>query len=333
MQIVPVISIIIPTHCRPQLLPRAIYSCLAGFADGEVEVIVVPNGPDNSWQQSLAGFGNNVMVKILPITDADANTARNHGLENASGRYVRFLDDDDLLLSDGSKTQYRLMDETGADICTGAVSLVDDVEIEFDVFKPSTLADYVSSLLCRSTETIPVAHVFRREFIKHLRWLPKQPFLQDQLWMHIVCRYAEINWVKTQEVVGVWHHHRGYRISIGCIASPQIAHETTGKILSDTASELMQQNRLDAGRSSIAAAEIWKLAHPYFHRAPFYWHRIMRLAYRLDKNSCPDAWPFHYGFAAKLNPLFVEWLVMPIRWAIMTRNWFRNKYLSRTRKA
>src|SRR3546814_8013731 len=46
----PLLSVIIPTYKRPQYLPRAINSAVQAAPDGDVEVIVVPNGPDDSWK-------------------------------------------------------------------------------------------------------------------------------------------------------------------------------------------------------------------------------------------------------------------------------------------
>ncbi len=109
----PLVSIIIPTHNRPHFLPRAVDSALAGMPAGEVEVIVVPNGPDESWKQSLLPYKHNSSVRVIPITAANANIARNTGLAAANGEFVRFLDDDDYLIPEGAVKQYALIKESG----------------------------------------------------------------------------------------------------------------------------------------------------------------------------------------------------------------------------
>src|SRR5690606_1617249 len=90
----PLLSVIIPTHARPQFLPRAIDSALDAAPGGSVEVIVVPNGQDSSWVQIARGFRHDARVRWLPISQSGVSSARNHGLQSANGIYARFLDDD-----------------------------------------------------------------------------------------------------------------------------------------------------------------------------------------------------------------------------------------------
>jgi len=105
----PLISVIIPTVNRPRWLPRAVDSALAGMKSGEVEVIVVPNGPDKSWRESLQPYEGNKYVRVFPIPEPNANIARNAGLAVSTGAFVRFLDDDDYLIPEGANKQYELI--------------------------------------------------------------------------------------------------------------------------------------------------------------------------------------------------------------------------------
>ena len=321
MQPAPIISVVIPTYRRPTFLPSAVASCLEGSLSGEVEVIVVPNGSDTSWQGSLEGFAGNPMVKVFPIDIADANTARNHGLENCTARYVRFLDDDDTLLTSGSKDQYALMDKTGADICTGAVSLTDDSGDQFEVIKPPPTTDFISALLAREIATIPTAHVFRRPFIQSLRWLPNQPFLQDQLWMHIVGRHADPVWIKTDSVVGVWHHHDGYRISIDGMRSVHTALVVTSQILIDTIARLSATSRMNPARTTIAARGLWAIAHECFYLSPLYWHGVARTALSLNADLRLDHGLSTTSVGKHMHPLVGEWLSVPGRWVAAFMKW------------
>lgn len=321
MQRTPIASVVIPTYGRPQYLSRAVMSCIDGFSLGEIEVIVVPNGPDDSWKSSLSGLNANPMVKIFPLANADANAARNHGLLQASAGFVRFLDDDDFLLPHGAREQYQLLEKSGADLCTGAVSFVDRNNEEFDLASPSKNMDFAASLLSRDTVTIPVPHVFRKQFIEELRWLPNQPFLQDQLWMHIVCRHAEIQWVKVETTVGVWHHHHGHRISTSRIPSADSARKVTSKILMDTAAKLAAQNRLNTIRKKAVATELWKISHEQFFFRPWFWHGVARKAMHFDHDARPQSRIHMTKFGNSLNPLLLEWIIFPFRWLKASSLW------------
>jgi len=63
----PVCSVIIPTVNRPHYLPRAVESALSGIKPGEVEVIVVPNGPDESCKESLKSYQGLSLTRILRL--------------------------------------------------------------------------------------------------------------------------------------------------------------------------------------------------------------------------------------------------------------------------
>ena len=93
----PIISVVIPTFRRPALLNYAISSALTAAPDGDVEVIAVPNGPDDSWKSVAQTFADDGRVKWYELAIGNACGARNYGLTKAQGKYVRFLDDDDYL--------------------------------------------------------------------------------------------------------------------------------------------------------------------------------------------------------------------------------------------
>ena len=121
----PIVSVIIPTANRPHWLPRAIDSALAGMKLGEVEVIVVPNGPDESWRETLRSYERNSAVRVVTVRESNGNIARNTGLAESKGEFVRFLDDDDYLIPEGAIRQYELIETSGVDVVSASIQLVD----------------------------------------------------------------------------------------------------------------------------------------------------------------------------------------------------------------
>ncbi|HVM26215.1 MAG TPA: glycosyltransferase family 2 protein, partial [Mycobacteriales bacterium] len=88
-------TIIIPTHDRPALVLDAVESALAQTA-GDVEVLVVD---DASATPVVLPAHPRLRLVRLPANRGGA-AARNVGLREASGRWVTYLDDDDVLLPD-----------------------------------------------------------------------------------------------------------------------------------------------------------------------------------------------------------------------------------------
>jgi glycosyltransferase involved in cell wall biosynthesis len=90
----PEVSVVIPTLARPALVIRALRSALAQTA-GDIEVIVVVDGPDEATHHALAAVTDpRVSVVALPERGG-APSARNAGVRVARARWTALLDDDD----------------------------------------------------------------------------------------------------------------------------------------------------------------------------------------------------------------------------------------------
>jgi len=90
----PLVSVIIPTIHRPQLVLRALEGVF-GQTMREIEAIVVVDGHDPETLQALGSIGDpRLRVKALP-TGIGCSGARNAGVVEAQGRWIAFLDDDD----------------------------------------------------------------------------------------------------------------------------------------------------------------------------------------------------------------------------------------------
>lgn len=90
----PLISVVIPTINRPDLVCRAVRSALLQTFEA-IEVIVIVDGPDQATVEALHTLDDSrIRVKMLPCNRGLAE-ARNEGVEAARGRWIAFLDDDD----------------------------------------------------------------------------------------------------------------------------------------------------------------------------------------------------------------------------------------------
>ena len=92
----PLVSVVVRTHNRPELLKESLASIgAAGYR--QIEVVVVNDGGDRP--ELPADYPHR-----LELIDLDTNRGRaaaaNAGVEAASGEYVAFLDDDDLVCPD-----------------------------------------------------------------------------------------------------------------------------------------------------------------------------------------------------------------------------------------
>jgi glycosyltransferase involved in cell wall biosynthesis len=94
----PFISVIIPTYNYAHLLPRALDSVLAQWAE-DIELLVINDGSRDNTVEVLAEYqARHPQLLVVSQANAGAAAARNHGIRLARGRYALLLDADDELL-------------------------------------------------------------------------------------------------------------------------------------------------------------------------------------------------------------------------------------------
>jgi len=94
LDVEPLVSVVIPTRNRPDLVVRAVRSAL-GQTLTAIEVVVVVDGPDDETVEVLKAIEDSRLhIKPLPHNLGPAE-ARNAGVREARCRWVAFLDHDD----------------------------------------------------------------------------------------------------------------------------------------------------------------------------------------------------------------------------------------------
>ena len=89
----PIVSVVIPTFNRWPLVGEAVESVLAqSYAN--FELIVVDDGSMDETQEELAKLGSR--LRLFAKAGEGVAAARNFGVSRARGRYIAFLDSDDL---------------------------------------------------------------------------------------------------------------------------------------------------------------------------------------------------------------------------------------------
>lgn len=89
-------SVVVPTRNRRALLSETIASVM-GQDCQDLELIVVDDASTDDTREYLEGLAWPRLKMVALEEHAERSTARNRGFELAEGKYVMFLDDDDLL--------------------------------------------------------------------------------------------------------------------------------------------------------------------------------------------------------------------------------------------
>ena len=90
----PAVTIVIPAYNAAGLVESAIQSALAQTYR-DFEILVVDDGSTDETSSRAGAFGD--PVRVLNVPHGGLASARNHGIRAAAGRFIVFLDADDIL--------------------------------------------------------------------------------------------------------------------------------------------------------------------------------------------------------------------------------------------
>ena len=185
----PLVSVIIPTYNRGWILTEAIDSVLSqDFTD--FELIVVDDGSNDNTHDILSSYKEDIIV--LQQDNKGVSSARNRGIVSASGRFIAFLDSDDLWLSQKLSTQVNFFNANpDALICQteekwlrngiGVNPKKRHKKLSGDIFEPSLYLCLVS----------PSAVMIKHSLFEKTGMFDETlPACEDyDMWLRISCRY------------------------------------------------------------------------------------------------------------------------------------------------
>jgi glycosyltransferase involved in cell wall biosynthesis len=106
-EVLPRVSVVIPTLGRPELVERAVCSVLAqGF--GDFEIVVVIDGPDHETVETLRRVRDERLHLVHLGENVGGSEARNIGVRFARAEWIAFLDDDDEWYADKLQKQWMI---------------------------------------------------------------------------------------------------------------------------------------------------------------------------------------------------------------------------------
>ena len=156
------VSVIIPTHNRPALLPQAVESARA--AGTNVEIIVVDDASTDATAEVCRSLPDIKYVRVE--RNQGVAGARNIGIFASTGEYVAFLDDDDLRLPGSLDLQAAsLAANPDAGFVCGAMIMADQTyQPTGEVIKPKHgSGDIFWPLLELDFPVMPLCTLIRKE--------------------------------------------------------------------------------------------------------------------------------------------------------------------------
>lgn len=162
----PKVSVVIPTHNRPQMLKKAIGSVLAQeYKDWEV--IVIDDCPERPAEYVIKEFADPRLIYVKHEKNKGGGAARNTGIAASSGEFIAFLDDDDEWLPEKLARQMDKFEKTSYEtgFCFSAVKIIYDDRQEVSAAKEG-IADFYQTALSRFKGFITSSLVVKKYVFK-----------------------------------------------------------------------------------------------------------------------------------------------------------------------
>jgi len=173
------VSVVIPAYNVEGYVCDAVTSALQQTYPLQ-EIVCVDDGSTDGTLEVLRGLEakHPERIQVLTGPNQGASTARNKGLERATGDYIQFLDADDMLLPEKIERDVDLLKEGGESLLFGGY---ESFEHEEKVHERST---YVSEdpWVCLTKQNFghTSSNLFRADAVKQVGgWDEDRPFNQD----------------------------------------------------------------------------------------------------------------------------------------------------------
>lgn len=187
------ISIVIPTHKRVNLLKKTINSAL-NQTYKDTEIIVVSDGYDKETDVYMKTIENSQIKYYVYETNKGANYARNYGVKHSEGEYIAFLDDDDQWEKDKLEKQYTEVtknNEFGL-VYTGNKQIYVDTNDSY-TYEPTISGDLSKEIFSKNYIGSTSSVLIKKEIFNEVNGFDeKLGALQDyDLWIR-VCQITKI---------------------------------------------------------------------------------------------------------------------------------------------
>lgn len=254
----PDVTVVIPTHNRRTYLDTAISSCFDGNESLNVEVIVVDDGSTDGTREFLETLDDR-RVRCFFQENQGPQVARNKGLGEARGEFIKFLDDDDWLASGALSMEIEALRSQDGDMCSGDLWVVDEGGSRLYPLPGPRHPDPTVDLLSGRSTTNPLRFTLRRSLIEKKRWKESLRIKQDVHFFLLISAWAR-NHVTLNSVIGYNRKHSQERVSESSdrINSPQAQLN----VLIEVVKTLLQEPKyLTTERVNAARQGLWQWLH------------------------------------------------------------------------
>jgi glycosyltransferase involved in cell wall biosynthesis len=270
------ISIIIPTYNRLWSLPQTIESCRINNCN--VEIIVINDG---STDGTAVWLDQQKDLIVLNQPNWGKCWAVNKGFEIAQGKYIRFLDSDDLVDHRANVEQFKLAELNNADIVVSGYQSFNNEGQTIKKQKWVETDDFVALQLGEGDGSHYSAFLFKREFIQDIPHRPDFAFRDDRLFiLEVALKGPEITAHQGTALLHRIAHND--RLQISSNLKQQVQNYQHLNIYKYVLNELSNEGRLTKRRIKASTNALWHLANWIAKDYPDEATKLVKWIYELD---------------------------------------------------
>jgi glycosyltransferase involved in cell wall biosynthesis len=249
------ISIIIPTYNRLWSLPETIASCKNTSC--ATEIIVIDDGSnDGTWEW----LKSQTDIKVIRQKNWGKCWAINRGFELAIGKYVRFLDSDDLLSPTANDEQFALAEQSNAQVVVSGYRVIDENNHILRSQLWISCDDFIAQQLGECDSSHYSSYLFHRDFISDIPHRPDFAFRDDRLFV-LELALKEPKVTIHQGYALLHRTHSKGRLQFNFASNHIVQNAQHLKIYQKILGQLDKEHRLSQRRIDASLMILWHLAH------------------------------------------------------------------------
>lgn len=204
------VSVVIPAYNAASYVAACIDSVLAQQTTRRIQIIVVNDGSTDGTGAVLQAYAARPEVTVVTLTDGgSAAKARNAGLLHATGRYLMFVDSDDVLLPAAVERLVTAAEATGADVVQGGWQYIDENDHRGSVQRyVETVYEGARRADRLDLPGMPWGKLYRRALFETVRFPSYYPCFEDAIIHFLVFRQAK-RVAAVADTVYLWRKNSG----------------------------------------------------------------------------------------------------------------------------
>ncbi len=206
------VSVILPCFNAGRWVGAAIHSVQAQRLN-DVEIIAIDDGSTDDTATVLGTFS--ASVRSIGTRNQGASAARNLGTRIATGKFIQYLDADDLLAPGKLAVQIAALERTGADVAYADWQKLipgSDGAFEAGPVVSREIEGPADIALLTDFWSPPAAYLLRREIVEKVSWNVGLPVIQDARFV-LDCALAGARFVYTPGIAAQYRVQKSGSLS------------------------------------------------------------------------------------------------------------------------